>query len=340
MRLPDHSPRDLTDRVFRKTLENVDNLREFLEEALPDHIAALDCANARLLPREFVAPDWRGREADVLYEIPYQTQNGTRLALVCVLIEHQSRTDVLMPFRTLLLMVSFWDRQWREWQQLPVPRPQLRLTPVIPIVLYTGAAPWGSTRRMTELLDEPQVFHAFAPDVEPLFWNLAEHTPDELLNQGDGWRNLLAVVRQELADEADFHRVFREATRRLETLADRDRPRWQELLEAILTWAYARRPQKECAALQAAAATVQLDLRRRKEVLNMGQTIAESLIEEGMEKGQLRLARSLLLDILKKRFRKVPKAVKQRIETTTELSRLRETILEAMNLESLDDLHL
>jgi hypothetical protein len=61
MRSPVQTPRDLTDRVFRKTLENVDNLREFLEEALPDHIAALDCTHARLLPREFVAPDWHGR---------------------------------------------------------------------------------------------------------------------------------------------------------------------------------------------------------------------------------------------------------------------------------------
>src|SRR4051794_4102440 len=53
MRPPEHSPRDLTDRVFRKTLENVHNLQEFLQEALPEHAAAFDCANARLLPREF-----------------------------------------------------------------------------------------------------------------------------------------------------------------------------------------------------------------------------------------------------------------------------------------------
>lgn len=340
MRPPEHAPRDLTDRVFRKTLENVDNLREFLEEALPEHVAALDCANARLLPREFVAPDWRGREADVLYEIPYHTLDGVRLALVCVLIEHQSRTDVLMPLRTLLLTTSFWDRQWRDWQQLSVPRPQFRLTPVIPIVLYTGPTPWGSTRRLTELLSEPAVFHAFAPDSEPLFWSLAEYTPEELLNRGDGWRNLLAVVRQELADETDFSRVFREAVRRLGTLADRDRPRWQELLEAIFKWSYTHRPPTERTSLQVEAETVQLDIRRRKEIKKMGQTIAESLIEEGMEKGELRLARSLLLDMLKKRFRKVPKAVKQRIEATTELSRLKEAILNAMNLESLDDLRL
>jgi hypothetical protein len=340
MRPPEHSPRDLTDRVFRKTLENVDNLREFLEEALPDYVAFLDCTHARLLPREFVANDWRGREADVLYEVPYHTPQGSGRALVCVLVEHQSRTDVMMPFRTLFLTVAFWDRQWREWEQRSVPRPEFRFTPVIPIVLYTGPTPWGSTWRLTELLGEPEVFHAFAPEVEPLFWSLAEHTPDELLSRGDGWRNLLAVVRQELADEADFHRVFREAVRKVEALADQDRPRWQELFEAILTWSYARRPPSEQGVLQAEAETVQRDSRRKKEIKKMGQTIAESFIEEGMERGELRLARSLLLDLLKKRFRKVPKAVKQQIEATSDLSRLKEAILEVMNLQSLDDLRL
>ncbi len=336
MRPPDYSPRDLTDRVFRKTLENVHNLREFLEEALPEHVAAFDCEQARLLPREFVAPDWRGREADVLYEIPYHARKGRRIALVCVLIEHQSRTDVLMPLRTLLLTGSFWDRQWREWQQRPAPRPEFRLTPVIPIVLYTGPTPWGSTRRLTELLGEPEAFHAFAPDVEPLFWNLADHTPDELLSRGDGWRNLLAVVRQELADEADFHRVFREAVRRVEALAARDRPRWQELLEAMLTWSYTHRPPTERNALQTEAVAAQKDRFRRQEIKAMGQTIADALMEEG----GLKVAREMLLELLKIRFKRVPKAVKDRIAQTTDITRLKSAHTQAAQLDKLEDLQL
>ena len=85
MNPPEHLPRDLTDRVFRKTLENVRNLQEFLQEALPEHVAALDCLHARLLPREFVADDWRGREADLFFEIPYRGPTGVGQALVCVL---------------------------------------------------------------------------------------------------------------------------------------------------------------------------------------------------------------------------------------------------------------
>ncbi len=215
MKPPQFSPRDLTDRVFRKTLENVQNLEEFLQEALPEHAAALDCAHARLLPREFVADDWRGREADLLFEIPYRQPNGDARALVGLLIEHQTRTDVLMPFRTLSLAVGFWDRQWRDWQALAPPRPELRFTPVIPIVLFTGPTPWGSTRRMADLLAEPAVFHSFAPTSEPLFWNLAEQTAEELLQRGSGWRNLLAVIRSERADPDAFRHVTLTAVQQL-----------------------------------------------------------------------------------------------------------------------------
>jgi hypothetical protein len=107
----------------------------------------------------------------------------------------------------------------------------------------------------------------------------------------------LAVVRQELAEEADFSRVLWEAMHRLETLEQRDRPRWQEIFETMLTWAYDRRPLSERATIQAEAA--QLDARHRKEIKKMGKTIAEGLIEEGMEMGELRLARSLLLEHVK-----------------------------------------
>jgi hypothetical protein len=267
MKPPEFSPRDLTDRVFRKTLENVKNLHEFLEEVLPDHVAAFDCVNARLLQRQFLGDDWRGREADLLYEIPYRTPTGIQQALVCLLIEHQTRTDVVMPFRTLSLTVSFWDRQWRAWQAQSPPRPELRFMPVIPIVLYTGPTPWGSTRRMTDLLAEPAVFHSFAPAFEPLFWNLADHTADELLNRGNGWRNLLAVVRSQRADPDDFHRVMLAAVQHLAALPADDRPRWQELIAALLNWTFHHRPKTEHGMLQTGAEALLTDPVRKQEFL-------------------------------------------------------------------------
>ena len=51
-------------------------------------------------------------------------------------------TQGSLYFFLLFFAVLYWDKQWREWQQLATPRPRLRLRPVLPIVLYTGAVPW------------------------------------------------------------------------------------------------------------------------------------------------------------------------------------------------------
>jgi hypothetical protein len=183
---------DLADNFVPDSLQHPDNLREFLEQAVPDLAPGFDCTRARFIQRDFPMEDWRRREADLPFEIPYRIGDQEVWALVCVFIEHQSDTDPLMPLRLLLFAVLYWNRQWKEWQESPTPRPPLKLRPVLPIVLYTGAIPWGSNRTIVDLLGEPTAFHAFAPAWQPLFWNLADRTPKALLKTGRQWLQTLA----------------------------------------------------------------------------------------------------------------------------------------------------
>src|SRR6266705_533076 len=138
MRPTSEPPRDLADRMIRQALRHPANLRAFLRQAVPTLADGFDCDRARLLDREFPLEDWRRREADLPFEIPYRVGDAEVWALVCVLLEHQSDTDPLMPLRLLLFAVLYWDRQWRDWERLPPPRPTLRLNPVLPIVLCTA----------------------------------------------------------------------------------------------------------------------------------------------------------------------------------------------------------
>jgi hypothetical protein len=133
-------PRDLPDRIFRQSLRRPANLGDFLHLVVPQLADGFDCDRARLLDREFLTEDWRRREADLPFEVPYRTAEGEEPALVCVLIEHQSDTDPLMPLRLLSYVVWYWDRQLQAWTGSDRPRPPFRLHPVLPVVLYSGAA--------------------------------------------------------------------------------------------------------------------------------------------------------------------------------------------------------
>src|SRR5947209_18658568 len=89
--------RDFADRALRLLLRSPQHLRSLLRGAVPALADGFDCDRARLLDREFPLDDWRCRESDLLFLVPYRTAAGEQWALVCILIEHQSKADPLMP---------------------------------------------------------------------------------------------------------------------------------------------------------------------------------------------------------------------------------------------------
>jgi hypothetical protein len=277
---------DFPDRALRQSLQQPANLRAFLRQAVPELADGFVYEQARLLDREFPLDDWRRRASDLVFEIPYRGAAGEQLALVCVLIEHQSEPDPRMPLRLLVYAVLYWERQWKAWEETAAPRPPLRLTPVLPVVLHTGARPWGTHRQLADLLAGPEAFHGFAPRWQPLFWDLAERSPEALLSADEAWLQFPAVVRVEGAEAEAFEAVFREAFRRLEALHGPEPVRWYDLARLVWTWAVWRRPREERDRLLAAAAASQTEPGRQREVEGMGQTIAEWYIEQGRAEGE------------------------------------------------------
>ncbi len=80
----------------------------------------------------------------------------------------------------------------------------------------------------------------------------------------------------------------------------------------------------------------------------MGQTIAESIWEdgrlkglvEGESKGELRASRQLLREVLADRFGELPETVMQRIERADDFDRLSAAVVAAPRFATLDDLQL
>jgi hypothetical protein len=333
-------PRKLPDRLMRQSLLRPANLRDFLTSAAGNLAGGFDCDRARLIEREYPLPDWRRREADLPFEVPYIVEGASLPALVLVLLEHQSDTDPLLPLRMLLFLAGYWGRQWEQWLGHPRPRGPLRLHPVLPVLLYTGSAPWGSTRRLEELLGEPAAFHAFAPGWEPVIWNLAERTPEALLTSGAPWLQMLAVLRAGHLPEAEYLGVFEEVERRLAPLADQDEVRWRELVEMTLAYATWRRPGAEREALVEAARRANPG--RGQEVSVMANTIAEELLEQGRNQGRAEGraegVRGMLLRLLHSRFGELPPDLIRRLEGTTDAQKLQALFDQALALDKIEDL--
>jgi hypothetical protein len=326
----------MPDRIVRRSLTVPANLHDFLRDAAPALADGFDYTRMQSVNREMFTDDWRIREADLLFEIPFLDPALPLPALVCVLLEHQSDTDRAVPLRMLFTATGYWERCWRAWEQAPAPRAALALPPILPILLYTGDRPWGSARTLRDLLGGPAAFHPIAPGWEPVFWSLAERTPPQLLD-GGAFLQVLAILRVSREEQAEFERVFADAMRRLQALHGSETVRWHDLLQFAFTYAVWRRPGGERQRLIDIAAANHPG--REGEVRVMAQTIAQAYIEEGQLMGRVRQLRADVRRLLTIRFGALPDAVTQQIDSVEDLARLDGAFEQAARVQTLAEFH-
>jgi hypothetical protein len=340
---------DFPDRAIRRLLEDPANLADLIAALLPDLVGRFDFTRMETLGREFLLDDWRRRESDLLFRLPLRVPvDGETCALICLLIEHQSEPDPSMPLRVLLYAVLFWESEWKAWEAGHPAGTPLRLTPVIPIVFHTGSREWHTHRELIELIGGPEELQRHSPQWRPLFWDLAEWTPEELLGTAGEWLAALAVVRAERSEAETFREVFAAVLRRLEGLSEEAQVRWHDLLWFVLSWALRRRPGNERLGLWETARQSQSDARQAEEIRRMSETIEKTWEQEvfergeahGEQQGQLRTLRETLQLLLAERFGPLPRPLAEEIAALNDIERLRGALRQVVHVESLSDLKL
>lgn len=310
-------PRDFPDRAVRDALTTPANLRTVVHRAIPALADKLDYLRMEVVAPSFLLDDWRHRDADILVRVPMLGQEG-RSVFVCVLVEHQSATDPAMPLRVLTYAVLFWERQWREWERAHDYAKPLRLTPVVPIVFHTGQRPWNVARSIAELFDGPEELRVFAPQWATAFWELGLDEPADLLNSGEAFAQVMAVVRAERAEEGAFAEVVAQALGRLGGLAGRDPVYWQQLARLMLYWTILRRPKHEWEPILACVRRAHHDAELEREVETMAEQVeltwGEELFLRGESRGELRAHRKILRHMIETKFGSVTEELIRRID--------------------------
>jgi len=339
--------RKLPDHTIRDSLLAPENLWELVWAVAPQLVDGFDFSRTKPVEREFRLEDWRGREADRLFEVPYRDEGMEVAVLVCVLVEHQSTADPVMPLRMLMYAVLYWERQWKDWQSESPPRDPLQLNPVLPIVLHTGNRPWTANRELSQLMAGPEALRALAPHWPILFWDVAEKSLEELLNATGAWLRSLAVVRAERETSERFLEVLRELLRGIEQLTAGDEVRWHDLMRFVISWSLHRRPREEHQQLEAAIAKSQKNRRHKKQVKDMSETAFKTMDDfiaeraaEAREEGELRAKRDFLKRLLMRDFPDVAQSVLDRIDTIEDAGRLAELYDQALQAKSLDEIAL
>ncbi|MEV0028618.1 Rpn family recombination-promoting nuclease/putative transposase [Nocardia sp. NPDC050793] len=150
-------PSNSHDAYFRHVLGRPTDAASELRAVLPEAVAArVDWEGLELQSGSFVSKQLRSRYSDLLF----RTRLDGYTAYIYLLIEHQSRSDPLMPFRMLDYLVSIWNHYLRE-------HPDTRTLPaVVPLVVHSNhtGRRWTAPTELAELIDlDPPAREALGP---------------------------------------------------------------------------------------------------------------------------------------------------------------------------------
>lgn len=132
------------DRLFRRVFSDPEQAAGELRQLLPAKVSRrIDWGTLRPLPGTFVDEVLAERRSDLLFTV----RMGGRSVLLYLLLEHQSASDPLMPFRLLRYMVRIWEHALQQ-------RPQATTLPaIVPMVVHHSERGWRAPTRFEQLVD-------------------------------------------------------------------------------------------------------------------------------------------------------------------------------------------
>jgi len=125
----------------------------------------------------------------------------------------------------------------------------------------------------------------FIPHHEILFLDLKSTEPEKLVicNHPFGW--LLRVIQKEQGKTEQFENELRLAIEHLEKMSITEQSNWEKLMYFLLAFISRRRNETEHGKLLSIIKTNIIDKSRKEVIEEMGKTMAQVWIEQGMQRG-------------------------------------------------------
>ncbi len=338
--------RQFKENGMKMMLEHPANVRDALALLHAPWLDEIDFGRLEQIKTTFIRRDYRHLESDIVFTAPLRGRGRSRRKLVIyVLIEHQSEPDRLMPLRLVDSQSQIFRYQVRKWLQTHGSTRRVLLSPVLPVVFYTGVRRWPEVGTLANLIARGDEFRAVTPIVEhPLFLNLPELPPAQLEHDGGSLGWVLRLLQRRRARVREFEDLLEHVVAHLEAIGPAERQRWRDLLSYIGAMVYHERSESEHARLQEAIERSIENEELRQEVSKMGKTMAEVLTERGRSEGRTEAAvearQQTLVRLLQKRFGDVPSDVVDTVQSTTDVDQLDEWLDRLVTVDTLEELEI
>lgn len=321
--------------------EHLEALLKMVAGQLAD---ALDFARVTQVNRSFISEELRTQESDMIFRIPFRDPTGAcEEVMVYLLIEHQSTVDRSMGLRLLSYMTHIWIEERREWQEAKRPQGEWRLTPIVPIVFYTGTGEWKAPISLTALMDIPEVLTRFVPTFDTLLLDVNATDPEQLTQNGDplGW--LLTILRHEKSEMPVIRQALLDILQGLTDRQHHPSDQYNRAVIYLLLFILHRRDAKDH---QDLLQILVEDHTHNREIVNMAESIIQISEQRGEQRGHqqgkaegiVEGKREAVLQLLRLQFQDVPESIAQRIAAIDSVSALDALLEKSLKAKRLEDI--
>ena len=132
------------DKFFKKSLENPEAARHFLQQYLPkETLKIMNLDTLELQHVTFIDEDFKSSACDVIFRVNTLEEQDV---YIYALLEHQRKPEKIMPFRLLKYMVRLLDLHLTKHKTEFLPL-------IVPLVIYNGeTTPYPYSMNIFDLL--------------------------------------------------------------------------------------------------------------------------------------------------------------------------------------------
>ncbi len=314
-------PHDLLTRSILADPELAGSLLENYIE--PGVVSLLDLAKLRCESPVNVDKNLKEIIGDLRFSTVFK--RSKRQSNVFVFLEHQSSYDEQMAFRALKQIVEAYQ-EYSDSARKKGGRPMPFPFPVV-VILYHGGRPWGKLKRMRDLVERISEIAGDILDFPMFLIDLSLIPPEEL----KGHPALQALLETlQLGSEGKLESGFDRVTDRL--AAVRNDPRAPGWMQALVRYTISLCEIGTQAIIKAFSKILD-----EKEAEKMAMSTAQKLMLEGKTEGKIEGKKETILDVLEARFGRVPKTIRDTVNSYIDEIALKSLVVLASTCKSLDE---
>jgi predicted transposase/invertase (TIGR01784 family) len=262
------------DRFFREIFGRREMVLDFVKEYLPARVySLLDPGSLENVKDSYVDKELSQHFSDLVYKASI----AGKPSFLYLLFEHKSYVDPMVGFQLLRNMVKIWEsylKQHKRARKLPF---------IIPLVIYHGRAKWKGVERLRSLFEVEPVLERYIPDFDSEFYDIS-HIPDEAIRGEVVSRAFLLLLKH--VQRPDLLETLPGIFELCNKLANSKRA--TEYIELFLRYLMST---VESGKRQAFTRQIEKSLKEGGRIMP---TIADAILQEGIDKEKLESARKMV----------------------------------------------